>query len=77
MPAFRPVVFIGGLLTIVIAAAMTIPALVELGLGADHAFEYLPCIAVAAFLGGGAMLVFAYLVVAPSAVSLSRLPAAS
>ena len=34
MPAFRPVVFIGGILVLVLAATMAIPALVEFALGA-------------------------------------------
>ena len=56
MPAFRSVVFIGGLLVLVLAATMMIPALVELSLGADHAPEYLACVAVPAFLGVTALL---------------------
>jgi trk system potassium uptake protein len=56
MPSFRPVVFIGGLLVLVLAATLAIPALVELALDADHAPEYLPCIAVPAFLGATAVL---------------------
>ena len=56
MPAFRPVVFIGGILVLVLAATMAIPALVEFALGADHAHEYLACVAVPAFLGITALL---------------------
>jgi trk system potassium uptake protein TrkH len=56
MPEFRPVVFIGGILVLVLSATMAIPALVELWLEADHASEYLPCVAVPAFLGAAAML---------------------
>lgn len=56
MPALRPVVFIGGILVLVLAATMAVPALVELWLEADHAPEYLPCVAVPAFLGSAAML---------------------
>jgi len=56
MPAFRSVVFIGALLVLVLAAMMMIPALVELSLGADHAHEYLACVAVPAFLGVTALL---------------------
>jgi len=56
MPEFRPVVFIGGILVLVLAATMAVPALVELWLEADHAPEYLPCVAVPAFLGAAAML---------------------
>ncbi len=56
MPAFRPIVFIGGILVLVLTATMAIPALVELALGADHAHEYLPGIAVPAFLGITALL---------------------
>jgi len=51
MPAFRPVVFIGGILVLVLAASMAIPALVEWALGASHAPEYIPCVAIPAFLG--------------------------
>ncbi|MEQ8396305.1 TrkH family potassium uptake protein [Thalassobaculum sp.] len=56
MPAFRPVVFIGGILVLVLSATMAIPALVELALEADHAAEYLPCVAVPLFLGATAVL---------------------
>jgi len=51
MPAFRPVVFIGGILVLVIAGTMIVPALFEWAVGAPHAAQYLPCIVVPAFLG--------------------------
>ena len=56
MPELRPVVFIGGILVLVLSATMAVPALVELWLEAYHASEYLPCVAVPAFLGSAAIL---------------------
>src|SRR3546814_1924026 len=56
MPAFRPVVFVGGILVLILAALMVIPALYEWAAGAARASQYLPCIAVPAFLGTVAVL---------------------